>query len=133
MLVSIFYAIPSFQYVFFQLNRTHDIQKTCFFNYKCAHHFGSIYAFNNFISNIFYVIFGIFVYIIYYFTSGEDNTVYRKNGLFVSIILSMTLEGIFSSLYHICPSSVNFQFDTTYMIMFSVFILILVVLDRLKN
>ena len=35
--------------------------------------------------------------------------------LILSIGLSLIMEGIFSGLYHVCPSTKKFQFDTTFM------------------
>lgn len=39
----------------------------------------------------------------------------RMYGLFYSIGIALALEGIFSSSYHVCPTSENFQFDTAFM------------------
>lgn len=36
--------------------------------------------------------------------------------LYYCIALATIFEGIFSALYHVCPSRLNFQFDTTFMI-----------------
>ena len=39
----------------------------------------------------------------------------KIKALYYSLGVVLILEGIFSALYHICPSKLNFQFDTTFM------------------
>ena len=45
----------------------------------------------------------------------------------------MLLEGVYSSLYHLCPSRVNLQFDTTFMFFFGVFMIIYILQKNRKN
>ncbi|VDM32470.1 unnamed protein product [Hydatigera taeniaeformis] len=49
---------------------------------------------------------------------GERETAYgipQHYGLFYAMGLALTMEGLLSACYHICPSFSNFQFDTAYM------------------
>tara|TARA_Y100001970_G_C14258047_1_gene877068 strand:- start:684 stop:1871 length:1188 start_codon:yes stop_codon:yes gene_type:complete len=122
MIISVYYVLPSLQFVFFQ---AHDRNVVCYYNEKCKHDLGGIPAFNNVISNMGYIILGL-VYICYiklsrieYFgDSLQDDTiygVYNKKSIYYSLGLVLTLEGVYSAIYHICPSKLNFQFDTTFM------------------
>ena len=40
--------------------------------------------------------------------------------LFYTMGLTLFMIGVMSSCYHICPTDVNFQFDTTYMFLLSI-------------
>jgi hypothetical protein len=116
-LIGIFYLIPSFQLIYQVKN-----ENTCRFNYKCLRSLFEIKSFNNILSNIGYVFFGI----VHALTIAKK----QKNELqkilpdvpldiFLHYAMSeaMVLEGIFSSLYHLCPNMQNYQFDTTFIIM----------------
>ncbi|EUB62431.1 SID1 transmembrane family member [Echinococcus granulosus] len=51
-------------------------------------------------------------------TGGEREMAYgipQHYGLFYAMGLALTMEGLLSACYHICPSFSNFQFDTAYM------------------
>lgn len=43
-------------------------------------------------------------------------------GIFYAMGAALTLEGILSGCYHICPTAENFQFDTTFMYCISVLV-----------
>lgn len=109
LLMSTYYMLPSLQFVMFQ---AHDNNVECFYNFKCKHDFNSIPAFNNVISNIFYVIFGFTFLLIVKFYRTPYNF---DKSLYYSIGITLMLEGLCSSLYHTCPSQLNFQFDTSFM------------------
>jgi len=117
-LIGIYYLLPSFQFIFFQ---AHDSNVQCHYNLKCKHDWLGIPAFNNIISNIFYVIFGIAFLIIVKlnekkYTDGVQQKGVNKNiSLYYSLGITLVLEGICSSLFHTCPSVLNFQFDTSFM------------------
>ena len=120
-IVSLFYTVLAIQYLFLQIYNRIDLNN-CFFNHKCHTTFHSIYAFNNVSSNLIYILLGsIFLLIVYYSSNKIENTnsIYKNTGLIISLGISMILEGFFSSIFHLCPSETNFQFDTTYMIIFS--------------
>ena len=113
-IIAAFYILPSLQFILFQIN---DNSVHCYYNNKCKYYFYNIPAFNNFISNIGYILFGI-IYIIYVVKNeriDKGNGIHTDNSLYICLGLSLLLEGIFSSLYHLCPSKLNFQFDTTFM------------------
>ena len=112
--ISSYYALPSLQFVFFQ---AHDDNVHCYYNNKCKHNYDDIQAFNNVISNIGYILFGIIYlfYVRYTFISYYNYGLKKIKALYYSLGVVLILEGIFSALYHICPSKLNFQFDTTFM------------------
>uniref|UniRef100_A0A0X3PUV5 SID1 transmembrane family member 2 n=1 Tax=Schistocephalus solidus TaxID=70667 RepID=A0A0X3PUV5_SCHSO len=45
-------------------------------------------------------------------------------GLFYALGLALTVEGVLSACYHICPSFSNFQFDTAYMYMLALILML---------
>ena len=85
------------------------------------HNLDFIPAFNAVISNILYIIFGITFLIIVKLTDKYTNSDYnsldikKKPYLYYSLGISLIFEGICSATYHICPTKLNFQFDTTFM------------------
>lgn len=112
-IIGLFYTIPSTQFIFFQANNN----VTCYYNFKCKYDYGIIPSLNNVISNIFYIIFGIIYLLTVKFTKIEDiEDVYKFNkSLYYCLGVCLIFEGIESSFYHICPSKLNLQFDTTFM------------------
>ena len=44
--------------------------------------------------------------------------------LFYTMGLTLVMIGVMSSCYHLCPTNVNFQFDTTYMYLLAIFMAI---------
>ena len=112
----LFYITPSFQFVMFQSNNIVN----CYYNFKCKHPLSFIPAFNNTISNILYIIYGLIYIVLVRFKRGNlyelrDLGIYRNKSLYYSLGMCLIFEGISSSLYHICPSRLNLQFDTTFM------------------
>lgn len=114
-IAGLFYMMPSIQFVLFQTNTNID----CYYNFKCKYSFNFIPAFNNFISNIMYIIYGIVYIIIVKFKKElrdlSDMGIYRNKSLYYSLGVCIILEGISSAFYHICPTKLNLQFDTTFM------------------
>ena len=43
----------------------------------------------------------------------------RQHGLFYAMGLALAMEGVMSACYHVCPTNVTFQFDTTFMYLIS--------------
>ncbi|EDV23206.1 uncharacterized protein TRIADDRAFT_27559, partial [Trichoplax adhaerens] len=127
--VGIFYAIPVFQLVitYQKIVRRTGNDGICYYNFKCSHPLYIFSAFNNFISNIGYVMLGFLfiVVLINLFISLErayitklynDNYgVPQRYGIYAAIGIALIMEGILSACYHICPNRSNFQFDTSYM------------------
>ena len=117
-IIGCYYVLPSLQFVFYQSKELGN--STCYYNHKCKKDFYFIPAFNNIISNLLYFIFGLLFIIIVKLntTKPEHNIDFPINNhpsLYYSIGISLVFEGICSSIYHICPSLLNFQFDTTFM------------------
>ncbi len=46
----------------------------------------------------------------------------EQYGIFYAMGGALSMEGILSACYHICPTKVNFQFDTTFMYVISVLV-----------
>ncbi len=113
-----YYILPSLQFVLYQSN---DITNTtCYYNNKCKHDFYFIPAFNNVISNILYIIFGLAFIITVRLTHKKDTesldyAISNHPSLYYSMGICLIFEGICSAIFHICPSLLNFQFDTTFM------------------
>ena len=115
-IIGIYYLTPSIQVVLYQ-------ETNCHYNVGCSHQVGTIHAFNNVISNIFYILFGVLYIVIVANKEPYKNGITPNSGtigdksLYYSLGVTLILEGISSAIYHICPSRRNFQFDTTFMIM----------------
>jgi len=133
-LIGVWYLRPSLTFAYnredIQRNMPHD--QLCYFNFKCVHHLGNIYAFNNVLSNIFYVIFGlIFMLIVKYNDKQLDNYkgIHKDPSLFYCMGIGLMLIGIASSIYHICPSVIIFPIDTDFMFVMTV-IFFLTIYDK---
>lgn len=114
-IIGAYYLMPSLQFLLFQSQNS----ELCYYNHKCLHSYGIIRSFNNFISNIFYIIYGL-IFIIQVKLKKEISNDLIENedikSLYYCLGITLILEGISSGIYHICPSRLNFQFDTTFMI-----------------
>ena len=117
-LIGLFYILPSLQFVFFQ---SRDKSIYCYYNYECKNDLHFIPSFNSIISNILYIIYGIIFIIVVKQTDKKIDRSYidldlrRPPFLYYSLAISLIFEGICSATYHICPTKLNFQFDTTFM------------------
>ena len=112
----LFYITPSIQFVMYQSNNVIN----CYYNFKCKYSYYFIPAFNNVISNILYVIYGLVYIIIVKFKPNSnkdfnDLGIYKNKSLYYCLGICLIFEGISSAFYHICPSRLNLQFDTTFM------------------
>ncbi|VUZ57405.1 unnamed protein product [Hymenolepis diminuta] len=129
-IISIFYGLPVAQLVMTYQRALHDTgnEDICYYNFECAHPLGVFTAFNNIISNIGYVMLGL----LFLGLTARRDFMHRRTkkfgayysqafgipqhyGLFYAMGLALTMEGLLSACYHICPSFSNFQFDTAYM------------------
>ena len=131
-LISVFYGLPTTQYIFYQISDSKVRNEQCYFNNKCIYQVGDIVSFNNVISNLGYIFLSLMLYFIIFKYNNNFHNV-REYYLIICVILSMLLEGIYSSLYHLCPSRVNLQFDTTFMFFFGTFMIIYVLQKTRKN
>ena len=117
-LIGIFYILPSLEFVFFQ---SQDDKVICYYNNKCKHDLGIIPAFNAILSNIFYIVYGLIFCIIVKKTFKYNHNGISLDGLdnspalYYSLGITLIFEGLCSATYHICPTKLNFQFDTTFM------------------
>lgn len=48
----------------------------------------------------------------------------RHYGLFYAMGVALIVEGILSACYHICPNQSNYQFDTSFMYVMAVLIMV---------
>tara|TARA_B110001469_G_scaffold121244_1_gene130533 strand:+ start:79 stop:1245 length:1167 start_codon:yes stop_codon:yes gene_type:complete len=130
-LIGVFYILPSLQFVFFQ---SHDPNAICYYNNKCKRDFFFIPAFNNVVSNILYIVFGLLYIIIIKFNKSEYNeissSINYNSSIYYSLGILLVFEGICSSIYHICPSILNFQFDTTFMFLGTILMFITIYQKR---
>ena len=139
-LMSICYGIPAIQLVFkyqtvLQSTGNNDL---CYYNFLCSFPSYKIQDFNHIISNLGYMIFGLaFLIIIWY-----KQYIYRKRmkevqrgtiepsgiplhfGIFYSLGIALIVEGILSACYHVCPTNENFQFDTTFMYVIAILLIV---------
>jgi hypothetical protein len=133
-IVAMFYALPSIQFVFFQyLTNSANLNQTCYYNFKCKIDFMGLAAFNNVTSNIAYVLVGVVFAIVVKVTKPrEDNAhgLHTDMSLYYCMALATVFEGIFSALYHICPSRLNYQFDTTFMLVGGVLLFVTIYQKR---
>lgn len=117
-LIGFFYILPSLEFVFFQ-SKEENVE--CYYNHLCKNDLWIIPSFNSVISNIFYIFYGLI-----YCITIKKTFVVSKNGisingldnnpsLYYSLGITLMFEGICSATYHICPTKLNFQFDTTFM------------------
>uniref|UniRef100_A0A914WGB4 SID1 transmembrane family member 1 n=1 Tax=Plectus sambesii TaxID=2011161 RepID=A0A914WGB4_9BILA len=129
--IALFYALPVVQLVLTWQNtvRLSGDMDLCWYNYLCARPLFGIFAFNSIFSNIGYVMLGL----LYLGMVKERELRYRRtvgavhasvktefgipmhNGLLYALGIAIMMEGILSASYHVCPSSSNYQFDTSFM------------------
>jgi len=135
--IAVFYLIPVGQLVHQHRNmmlKTGD-QDLCYYNFACAHPYRLVMDFsdfNHFFSNIGYIILGtIFLLItkrrdyLHGITLQRNSSIKEHGipphyGLCYAMGGALIVEGILSACYHICPTRVNFQFDTSFMYVIAV-------------
>eukprot|EP00090_Calanus_glacialis_P000732 TRINITY_DN10504_c0_g1_i5.p1 TRINITY_DN10504_c0_g1~~TRINITY_DN10504_c0_g1_i5.p1 ORF type:complete len:834 (-),score=156.09 TRINITY_DN10504_c0_g1_i5:117-2618(-) len=138
-LLSLFYMIPSAQMVYAEQQRakaTGNLEQ-CFLNYGCSRPWSIFDDFNHIISNSGYIIYGtIFIILVRLkskFLPEENRTesdhlgkigLPQQHSLFYTMGVCMVMQGVFSAIFHVCPSNISLQFDTTmmYVMMILVFI-----------
>jgi len=137
LIIAIFYGTPAIQYISYQLEtRTKmglkQLEKECYFNYKCNSVIGNLWGFNNILSNIGYIFLGLLYLLIIYRAPERSLEIFEDKNIYYSLGIALLLEGVFSSIYHICPNASNFQFDTTFMFIGSGLLLICLLQKRRK-
>ena len=119
--ICLFFGIPALQSTILkqEIASTKGDLDFCYFNSRCATHIGSIYAFNNVWSNSGFVLLGVLFILIVttrYRNSRQSETgADRYVGLELAMGLSMITEGLMSALYHACPNAGNYKYDTLFM------------------
>jgi hypothetical protein len=128
--IAIFYSIPVVQLVTtYQrvVNRTGD-QDMCYYNFLCANPAWGVSDFNHIFSNVGYVFMGIlFLCVVLYRHAKIPNNctgIPTHYGVFYAMGIALTIEGLLSACYHICPSQSNYQFDTSFMYVMAVLCMI---------
>jgi len=135
-LVSIYYSLPVLQMVFrFSAEqRLTGNQDICYYNDLCRKPLGHVRDFNHVFSNLGYCVFGLLFMCIVLFKKLKYESFLAENsnidageygvptqyGLYFAMGLSLFMEGVMSSSYHVCPTNVTFQFDTTFMYLLAV-------------
>ena len=135
--ITIFYALPALQVAIFRaMLYSHGDNDLCYFNFKCAHTLSPVVSFNNIWSNIAYIILGVVFVLLtaikhflrnikYVWQDRETQHDYKKRGItpyygmYYAMGFALISEGFMSSIYHACPSGINFQFDSTFMFVIS--------------
>ena len=129
-LLSLFYAIPSLQYVFL-VKKSENMTGTldlCFHNFECSKPFNVFSDFNHVISNLSYLIFGLAfiacVAIKSHRLPKHQNTktdhlsetgILQQLSIFYAMGFALVFQGLFSVCYHVCPTNASLQFDSTMM------------------
>jgi len=131
-LLSIIYMVPSVQMVYNDAQRyiTTGSMDHCYLNYGCSRPWENFADFNHIASNAGYLIYGLFFTLLVFIKSktlknwDKDNGIPRNYSYFYAMGVCMVLQSIFSSIFHICPSNISLQFDTTimYIMMLLVFV-----------
>lgn len=129
-LLSLFYAIPSLQYVFL-VKKSENMTGTldlCFHNFECSKPFNVFSDFNHVVSNLSYLIFGLAfiacVAIKSHRLPKNQNTktdhlsetgILQQLSIFYAMGFALVFQGLFSVCYHVCPTNHSLQFDSTMM------------------
>ena len=138
-ILSVFYAVPTIQVVIWDsmFYSKSGLQDMCYYNFLCLRPLASITAFNNVFSNISYCLYSLlficlvrlkkkrwhqFVQKFDFFESVKFGTT-RDYSLCYGLGIALLMEGIMSASYHVCPSNIYFQFDTTYMYLIGILML----------
>ena len=128
--IGIFFSIPMLQSTMFKETMIGTIgdQDVCFQNYLCSIPVLGIDGFNHMVSNSGYLILGLVFFALNYRSNVMDQSrgLPDQSHLYQMLGLCLTIEGIMSASYHVCPSKENLQFDV-------LFINICIVIITLKN
>ncbi|XP_046437475.1 SID1 transmembrane family member 1-like isoform X6 [Daphnia pulex] len=141
-IIAVFYLIPVGQLVwnYKDMMVTTGDQDMCYYNFACAYPYHLLIDFsdfNHFFSNIGYVVLGTIFLLItkrrdYIDTMRQNATGAEQQqqeqergipphyGLSYSMGFGLIVEGILSACYHLCPTRLNYQFDTSFMYVLAV-------------
>ncbi|CAH2056166.1 unnamed protein product, partial [Iphiclides podalirius] len=130
--VAVVYALPvvqllsTYQSMVFQTGN----QDLCYYNFLCAHPLGFLSDFNHVYSNVGYVVLGlVFMGQTWWRQISSANQpkelgIPQHHGLFYSMGLALMMEGLLSACYHLCPNKMNFQFDSSFMYVIAVLVMV---------
>ena len=135
-IISVYYSLPTIQMVLDSNNEYDDTgnQDLCFYNNLCQKPLGKIRDFNHLFSNLGYIVFGLLFNCLVFIRSrnlaalsdtGKKfdphlHGVPQQTGIYYAMGCALIMEGVMSSCYHVCPATVTFQFDTTYMYLIAI-------------
>ncbi|XP_050304871.1 SID1 transmembrane family member 1-like [Anthonomus grandis grandis] len=129
--IALFYSIPVIQLVvtYQRMVNVSGNQDLCYYNFMCTHPALGFSDFNHIYSNIAYMLIGLFFLIAvldrqHRIKITKDKGIPVHYGLFYAMGLALTIEGILSGCYHICPSQSNYQFDTSFMYVMAVLMMV---------
>jgi len=143
-LLAIFYLIPSAQMVFMLEQVARETNQKCYRNFGCSRPWGIFEDVNHIISNLGYIVYGAAFILMVYLKSWmlpERNSpdqdhrgnfgLAQQHSIFYTMGFSMIMQGIFSCVFHVCPSNISLQFDTT--MMYVMLILVFVKLYQFRH
>ncbi|CAG9134340.1 unnamed protein product [Plutella xylostella] len=124
--VAVFYTLPVIQLVitYQRLLNQSGNQDLCYFNFLCAHPLLVLSDFNHVYSNIGYILLGLLFLAVVWMRhrkheamslSEKELGIPQHFGLLYAMGVALVSEGLLSAAYHVCPNSMNFQFDTSFM------------------
>uniref|UniRef100_A0A0K2UJV3 Uncharacterized protein n=1 Tax=Lepeophtheirus salmonis TaxID=72036 RepID=A0A0K2UJV3_LEPSM len=129
-LITLFYFIPAIQFVFLAKAQEENTgsQDICYHNFRCSKPFSIFTDFNHIVSNSSYFIYGMSFMVLVAIKksklSSSLNDYYNKMGgtgipqqlsIFHALGFALMAQGLFSICYHVCPTNLSLQFDTTMM------------------
>ncbi|XP_063898743.1 SID1 transmembrane family member 1 [Helicoverpa armigera] len=139
--VAVFYTLPVIQLVvtYQRLLNQSGNQDLCYFNFLCAHPLLVLSDFNHVYSNLGYVLLGLLFLMQVWrrHNTHQNKTPAQKElgipqhfGLLYAMGIALVSEGLLSAAYHVCPNSMNFQFDTSFMYVTSVLCMVKIYQSR---
>ena len=129
-LISIFYFVPAIQFVF-QAKENEEMTGSmdlCYHNFKCQRPWWIFSDFNHVISNISYLLFGFSFILLAKLKVRQlpeekhprndhdsETGLLQQMSIFYAMGFSLMAQAFFSVCYHVCPTNMSLQFDTTMM------------------
>jgi len=153
LLISVFYSIAVMQLAFLSAAKQRRLgdNNICFFNSKCQNPLGPFLDFNHFYSNLGYAVFGLLFAGMVFMKNKKFNNLLKEAkekkcelkktcarlaeldsthgiphqfGIYYTLGGALAMEGLMSASYHVCPTTISFQFDTTFMYLIAILIYI---------
>jgi dsRNA-gated channel SID-1 len=130
-IVGLVAMVPAGMWVIGTMMDDQSTMERCHRNHLCQrnlHWFGFVQldGFNHVVSNVAYLFVAAFLAVyIYWFervrrrSSSYKYSLQSDKNLFYAISVSIALAGLFSAIYHFCPTQENFQLDSMFMFFLS--------------